>query len=98
MQPCQIAVLTSASEFANIASVSVGKPAMISAPKVISGRSLLGLFGEADGIVAQMPPFHPLEDHIVAVLQGQVQMRHQARFGRDGLHQVLVHLDLNQSS
>jgi drug/metabolite transporter (DMT)-like permease len=34
---------------------------------------------EADRVVAQVPPLHPLQDQVVAVLQRQVQMRHQAR-------------------
>jgi hypothetical protein len=45
------------------------------------------LVAEADGVVAQVPPLHPLEDQVVARLQAEVQMRHQARLGRDGLHQ-----------
>ena len=51
------------------------------------------LLAESDGIVAQMAALHALEDHVVARLQRQVQMRHQARLGRDGQHQVLVRLD-----
>ena len=36
------------SEFSNIASVSVGKPAMMSAPKTMSGRSRADVLAEAD--------------------------------------------------
>ena len=66
---------------------------MMSAPKVMSGRKRRASSAEADRVVAQVAAFHPLEDQVVAMLQRQVQMRHQARFGGDGLHQVLVHLD-----
>ena len=52
-----------------------------------------GLLGKADRIIAQVAAFHALQNHIVAMLQRQVQMRHQARFGGDGLHQVFVHFD-----
>ena len=58
-----------------------------------AGTQLSRLFAKGDGVVAQMPPFHPLEDQVVAVLKAQVQMRHKARLGGDGEHQVLVRLD-----
>ena len=51
------------------------------------------LLAEGDGIVAQMAALHPLQDHVVTRLQRQVQMRHQARFRRDGQHQVVVGFD-----
>ncbi len=68
---------TRSSERRNIASVSVGKPAIRSAPNTISGRSRRTCVAERDRIGAQMPPLHALEDEIVAGLQRQMQMRHQ---------------------
>ena len=37
------------------------------------------LSAERNGIGARMPPLHALEDHVVAGLQRQMQMRHQPR-------------------
>ena len=67
---------------------------MRSAPKATSGRSRRTSPQKRDGIGAQMPALHALQDQIVAGLQRQVQMRHQARFLGDGVHQVGVGLDL----
>jgi hypothetical protein len=39
-----------------------------------------------------MAAFHALEDHVVAGLQGQVQIRRQALFLRQAAHQVGVDL------
>ena len=44
-------------------------------------------------IVAQVAAFHPFQDHVVARLKRQVQVWHQARFGREGEHQILIRLD-----
>ena len=65
------------SVFSNIASSSVGKPAMRSAPKTMSGRSAADLGDERERVGAQMPALHALQDHVVARLQRQMQMRHQ---------------------
>ena len=48
---------------------------------------------ERDGVGAQMPPLHALEDEIVAGLQRQMQMRHQPRVGRQRIEQIAVGLD-----
>ena len=50
---------------------------MISAPNTMSGRSRAHVADERQRIGAQMPALHALEDHIVAGLQRQMQMRHQ---------------------
>ncbi len=81
------------SEFSNISSVSVGKPAMMSAPKTMSGRSCPRFRAEADGVVAQMPALHALQNHVVAGLKRQMQMRHQPALGRDRFHQIGIGLD-----
>ena len=39
-----------------------------------------------DGIFPCMAPLHPLQDHVVAGLQRQMDMRHQPRFPRQHLH------------
>jgi hypothetical protein len=57
------------------------------------GAQAARLPAEGDGVVAQVAALHPLQDQVVAMLQRQVQMRHQARLGRDGEHQVVVGLD-----
>ena len=66
---------------------------MMSAPKGHVRAQPARLFGETDRIITQMPALHPLEDQVIAMLQGKVQMRHQARFGGNGLHQVVIDLD-----
>ena len=40
-----------------------------------------------------MAALHPLEDHVVAGLQRQVDMRHHARFAGDQVEQAIVNLD-----
>ena len=67
------------SELANMSSVSVGKPAIRSAPNTMSGRSRRTSAQNADRVGAQVPPLHALQDHVVAGLQRQMQMRHQPR-------------------
>ena len=68
-----------AASSSNIASVSVGKPAIRSAPNTMSGRSRRASSQKRDRIGARMPALHALEDHVVAGLQRQMQVRHQAR-------------------
>jgi len=58
------------------------KPAMMSAPSAISGRSRRTCAQNSMASLAQMPPLHPLQDQIVAGLQRQMQ---------DGGHQPLRH-------
>ncbi len=45
---------------------------------------------ELDGIVAQMTALHALQDHVVARLHRQVQMRHQPRLVGQSAHQIGV--------
>ena len=52
------------------------------------------LRAEIDRIGAGMPPLHPLQNQIVAGLQRQMQMRHQAFIVRDHVEQIAVDLDL----
>ena len=40
-----------------------------------------------------MPPFHALQNHVVAGLQRQMQMRHQPRIVGDGVEQIGIGLD-----
>ena len=40
-----------------------------------------------------MPPLHALQDHVVAGLQRQMQVRHKPVFGGQRLEQVVVGLD-----
>jgi hypothetical protein len=44
-------------------------------------------------VIAQVPPLHALEDHVVAGLQRQMQMRHQPFFRCDDVEQIAVGLD-----
>ena len=53
----------------------------------------LGLFAKPDRVIPQMAPRHAFQNKIVTMLQRQMQMRHEPRLGRDGLHQVLIHFD-----
>jgi hypothetical protein len=46
----------------------------------MSGRRRRASSQKRDGVVAQVTALHPLQDQVVAMLQRQVQMRHQARF------------------
>ena len=69
-----------------MASVSVGKPAIKSAPKAMSGRSRRTVCAKADRIAAPMPALHALQNDVIARLQGKVQMRHQTRLLGNGVH------------
>ena len=60
---------TRSRRFVELASVSVGKPAMRSAPKAMSGRSAAGAADEVQRIGAQVAALHALQDQVVAVLQ-----------------------------
>ncbi len=57
------------------------------------GAKCAHLLAEANGVGAEVPPLHPLQDHVVAGLQRQVEMRHQPLFLGDRPHQVVVGLD-----
>ena len=50
------------------------------------------LVAEPHEIARQMPALHPLQDGIVAVLRGQVKMRHQPVFARQHIHEARVGL------
>ena len=63
----------------NISSVSVGKPAIRSAPITMSGRKARARARRGDRLRAAVAALHPLQDQVVAGLQRQVQMRHQPR-------------------
>ena len=84
---------TRSSERSNIASVSVGKPAMMSPPNATSGRSRRTSVAEGDGVGARVAALHALEDHVVAGLQRQMQMRHQPRVVGERIEQIGVGLD-----
>ncbi len=51
------------------------------------------LVAEADGVGAAVPALHALQDHVVARLQREMQMRHQPLLLGDGAHQLRVGLD-----
>ena len=46
-----------------------------------------------DRLCPAVPPLHPLQDHVVARLQRQMDMRHHAVMLRDQIEQAVVHLD-----
>ena len=66
---------------------------MMSAPKTMSGRRRLTSSQKAIGVVAQMAALHALEHHVVAGLQGEMQMRHQPGLAGDRVEKVVVRLD-----
>jgi hypothetical protein len=65
---------------------------MMSAPNAMSGRSGAEARAEAfDRVGARMPALHALQDHVVAGLKRQMQMRHQPLLlGEISVEQVLV--------
>ena len=70
------------SDCANISSVSVGKPAIRSAPKARSGRRRRRSSQNRNRFGARMAPLHALQDQVVAMLQRQVEMRLKTRLAR----------------
>ena len=52
------------------------------------------LRAEFQRIRSGMPPLHPLQDQVVARLQRQMQMWHQAFIIRDHVKQIAIDLDL----
>ena len=66
---------------------------MMSAPNTMSGRSRRTCSVERDRVGARMAALHALEDQVVAVLQREMQMRHQPRLVGDRVEQVGVGLD-----
>jgi hypothetical protein len=69
-----------------MSSVSVGNPAMKSAPEYHTGASAPQVAGERYRIRSRMTPLHPLEDEVVAGLQRQMQVRHQAFLRSERIH------------
>src|SRR5262245_32347710 len=51
------------------------------------------ILAKADGIVPEMAALHALQDHVVAGLQRQMQVRHQPRFRGNGVDEIVVRLD-----
>ena len=84
---------TSRSDVSAISSVSVGKPAIRSAPIAISGRLALSRATVSTASRATVAPLHPLQDHVVAGLEAHMEVRHEARLAGGQLEQALVHLD-----
>jgi hypothetical protein len=84
---------TSARLFSNIASSSVGNPAMMSAPIAMSGRCSLHPGNNLDRLFARMAALHALEDQVIARLQAQMHMRHDAGFASYEVEQTLVDFD-----
>ena len=66
---------------------------MMSAPNTTSGPQPAHLLAERDRIGARMAALHALEDHVVAGLQRQMQMRHQPRLVGERIEQIGVGLD-----
>ncbi len=81
---------TKSSVSSNSASVSVGKPAIRSAPMAMPGRSARARAITASASAREMPPRHPLQDQVAAGLQRQMQMRHQPRLLGDQPPQIVV--------
>ncbi len=48
---------------------------------------------EGERIVAQVAALHALQHHVVAGLEREVEVRHQARLAGDEVQQFVVHLD-----
>ena len=81
---------TKSSVSRNSASVSVGKPAIRSAPIAMPGPQRPRPRDRRRRIGAQMPALHALQDQVAARLQRQVQMRHQPRLLADQPPEVVV--------
>ncbi len=73
-----------------MSSVSVGKPAMMSAPNTTSGRKRRTSRQNMMASLRVCRRFMRFEDHVVAGLQGQVQMRHQTLFAGERVEQIAV--------
>ena len=67
------------SVFRNMSSLSVGKPAMKSAPSATPGRRSRARCTGRERKPARMAALHALQDQVVAGLHRQMQMRHQPR-------------------
>ena len=57
------------------------------------GPGRLQAFAQGDGVVAQMAALHALEDHVVAGLQGEVQIGRDPGLAGNGFEQRFVDLD-----
>ena len=94
MQEAQAAILDQApAARAAIASSSVGKPAIRSAPKAISGRRRRKFGAEGDAVGAAVAALHPLQDQVVARLQRQMQIGREPFLLGEGREQIGVGLD-----
>ena len=59
----------------------------------MSGPARAQALDQRDGIGARMAALHPLEDQVVAVLQREMEVRHDARFAGEQFEQLLVDFD-----
>ena len=64
----------------------------VGADRGVGSRGFDALDG-ANRVGAAVAALHPLEDHVVAGLQRQMEVRHQARFASDQFEQRVVDLD-----
>ena len=62
-------------------------------PNCYFRTAVFKLTDQADGILAQMAALHALEDQVIAMLQGQVNMGHDPWFARQQLKEAVI--DLN---
>ena len=84
---------TSASVFSNMASVSVGKPAMRSAPKTMSGRAARSSAQKRTASARLWRRFIRFRIMSSPGLQREMQMRHQPRLAGDGIEEFGIGLD-----
>ena len=84
---------TSASVASNIASSSVGETGDEVGAEGDVRAQAAGLGAEGDGVGAGVAALHALEDHVVARLERQMQMRHQPRLFGDEPQQRWIGLD-----
>jgi hypothetical protein len=68
---------------------------MMSAPNTVSGPCLARTSSQNRIVsVAQVAPLHALEDQVIAGLERQMQMRHQARSSvANRVHQIVIRFD-----
>ena len=69
MQPCQLTVFHQPQRVFKHRPGLGRKSGDNIGPKHHFGAPGLDILTKTDGIIAQMPPFHPLKDHVVARLQ-----------------------------
>jgi hypothetical protein len=54
---------------------------------------LLSENNQSNGLAAIMPSFHTLQYHVIARLQRDMDMRHDARFTGKQIEQAVIHLN-----